>query len=252
MDFCVCAPCFWKNLSPAEAVKRVARLGYPAVEFWKVAESDVSETRKAADGEGIRVVSLCADNFRMNERTRKSEWLSALQKSLDKANALGTRMMITQVGQDTGEARETQFSVIRENVEAAIPYLKKANVTLLLEALNVRYDHKGYFLSSAVECANFVKSFGSPFVGQVFDFYHEQAQNGDLLNAYREAKDAAAHVHIAGNPGRHEPWLGETDYKNVFRFLENEGYGGCAGLEYLPLLDPEESLRKFLREYSNF
>ena len=252
MNFCVCAPCFFPKLSPAEAIRKIARAGYGAAEFWRVSENEIPEARRIADGEGVRVVSLCADDFRMNERAHAGEWLDALKRSLDKANALGASLMITQVGQDTGESRETQLSVIRENLQAALPILERANVSLLLESLNVRYDHKGYILPSAVECARLARGLQSPSVRQVFDFYHEQAQNGDLLNAFREAEDVVLHAHIAGNPGRHEPWLGETDYRNVFRFMKKEGYEGFIGLEYLPQLEPEESLREFLRAYRDF
>ena len=251
MNFCVCIPCFFPNLKPAEAISSVARCGYRLAEFWRVSDADVSEIRRAADGEGVRVLSLCPDDFVMNNPAHTQKWLDALRRSCDKARALGARKMVTQVGQDTGEARKTQDRAILSALDGAQPILEAAGMTLLIEPLNTRYDHPGYFLDTASEGARIVREAASPNVRLILDFYHQQASGGDLINTFRENRDIVSHVHVAGNPGRHEPWLGETDYANVFRRMEEAGYAGAAGLEYTPLMPPEESLRAFLNAYAN-
>ena len=251
MNFCVCVPCFFPKARPAEAIRAVAACGYRYAEFWRVPDADVSEIRKAADGEGVTVLSLCTDDFVMNDPAHTRNWLDALKRSCEKARALGARKMVTQVGQDTGMPRETQLAAIRSALAGAKPVLREAGIELMLEPLNTKYDHPGYFLDTASEGARLVREADDPAVRLILDFYHQQASGGDLINAFLQNKDVIAHVHIAGNPGRHEPWLGETDYKNVFRRMGEAGFSGAVGLEYMPLMRPEESLCAFLSVYGN-
>ena len=249
MEFSVCIPCFFGRLSPAEAIQCTVKAGFHAVEYWRVSDADISEIRKAADGEGVRIVSLCPDDFRMNEPCVRVDWLDALKRSIDKACAIGADKLTAQVGQNTGLPRAEQTHAIIESLTLARPLLESAKVTLMVEPLNTRYDHPGYFLGSADEGAEIVKELNSPNIRLILDFYHQQAMAGDLMNTFSHHKSLIAHTHIAGNPGRHEPWLGETNYHALFRHMEAEGYTGLTGLEYLPKMDAIESLKTFREMY---
>ena len=83
---------------------------------------------------------------------------------------------------------------------------------------------------------------GSPNVKVVFDIYHQQVSEGNIIPNITENLDCIAHLHAAGHPGRHELQFGENDYKNIFAAVDRAGYTGACGLEYNPLLDPAESL----------
>jgi hydroxypyruvate isomerase len=76
-----------------------------------------------------------------------------------------------------------------------------------------------------------------------------QVMEGNIIPSVTAHLDKIAHLHAAGHPGRHEPWLGENAYKVIFDAIDKAGYTGACGLEYGPLLEPEESLREARRIY---
>ena len=104
-------------------------------------------------------------------------------------------------------------------------------------------DHPGYYLTSSEEAFAIVREVGSPNVKVVFDIYHQQVSEGNIIPNIVNNLELIAHLHAAGHPGRHELQFGENDYRNIFAAVDKAGYTGACGLEYTPLTDPEESLR---------
>ncbi len=249
MKFDVCAPCLLPGLSGAEAVSKIAKAGFSAVEFWRLDASEIASVKAAANSAGVFITSLCLDDFRMNESGNEAAWLSALDKTIEKARALGAGTLVTQVGQDTGEDRRVQRDRIIALLRRAVSRLSDAGICVAIEPLNTLYDHVGTFLYSADEARDIALAADSPSVGITFDLYHQQAQCGNLINAFLRAQSVVKHIHIAGHPGRHEPWTGEVDYKNVFAALEKHGYAGYVGLEYIPSMEAGASLTRFLETY---
>ena len=123
-----------------------------------------------------------------------------------------------------------------------MPYLEKAGITLVVEPLNIRVDHKGYYLYSSDEAAEVIKEVDSSNVKMLFDIYHQQITEGDLIRRIREYIPYIGHFHSAGNPGRNELYDSEIDYKKVFQAIKETGYDGHIGLEYFPREDPAKGL----------
>ena len=110
-------------------------------------------------------------------------------------------------------------------------------------------NHPGYYLWSAVEGFEIVREVDHPLVKVVYDIYHQQVMEGNIIPNITNNLDCIAHLHSAGHPGRHELQYGENDYKVIFAAVDKAGYTGSCGLEYSPLMDPEESLREVRRIY---
>ena len=83
----------------------------------------------------------------------------------------------------------------------------------------------------------------------VYDIYHQQVMEGNIIPSIVNNLDCIAHLHSAGHPGRHELQYGENDYEVIFAAVNKAGYRGACGLEYGPLMDAEESLREAKRIY---
>ena len=83
----------------------------------------------------------------------------------------------------------------------------------------------------------------------VYDIYHQQVMEGNIIPNITKNLDCIAHLHSAGHPGRNELQYGENDYKVIFAAVDKAGYQGACGLEYRPLLPPEESLLEAKRIY---
>ncbi len=246
----VCIPCFFGGMDLAKAVRKVKELGYDAAEIWQDwLRADLGEVKKACDETGVRILSMCVSEFRLTEPEARDAWLEGLEKSCKAANELGIPAMITQTGPDTDAPREEQHNQIVETLKLALPILEKYGVTLWIEPLNTLYEHKGHYLWSAVEGAAIVREVGHPLVKMVFDIYHLQVMEGNIINNITNNLDCIAHLHAAGSPGRHEMQFGENDYKVIFAAVEKAGYTGWCGLEYMPTLPPEESLLETKRIY---
>jgi hydroxypyruvate isomerase len=95
-----------------------------------------------------------------------------------------------------------------------------------------------------VEGLKLVKEVDNPNVRLLFDIYHEQVQNGDVIRTLTEAAPHVAVFHVADNPGRHDPGTGELNYAAIYKAIAKSGFGGYLCMEYLPLGDQVASLTK--------
>ncbi len=170
-------------------------------------------------------------------------YLSGLKETVDVAEMLGCRTVISQVGKElTGVPREEQRLQLVDGLRRAADLLSSHDIQLVIEPLNTRVDHKGYFLWSSTEAAQIIREVDSPKVRMLFDIYHQQVMEGDILQHIRENIEIIGHMHCAGVPGRHSLSQSELNYGYVFKAIETMGYEGYMGLE-LFTDTPEEEIR---------
>lgn len=249
MRLCVPVPCFFQE-NFEEAVRKIHSLGYDAAETYHWKQLDLSSVKAVLEETGVELISMCTTEFRMTDPAYREEWLRGLEESCRAAVTLGAGKLITQVGQDTGEERQKQHEAIVETLRQAKPILDTYGVTIMLEPLNTYVNHPGYYLWSGAEAFQIIKEADHPLVKVVYDIYHQQVMEGNIIASVTSNLDCIAHLHSAGTPGRHELWYGENDYRVIFDAIDKAGYKGCCGLEYSPLLDPAESLRECRRRYA--
>lgn len=249
MKFDIPVPCFFGKEDFSKAIYKIGELGFSAAETYGWKGLDLDAVSAACKDSGVELISLCTSEFRLTDAQYRSAWLDGLRESCAAANKVGAKMLITQVGNDTGEERARQHENIVTTLRMAKPILEESGVTVTVEPLNTIYNHKGYYLWSAVEGFEIIREVDSPFVKLVYDIYHQQVMEGNIINNIRDNLDCIAHLHSAGHPGRHELQYGENDYKVIFKAVDEAGYKGYCGLEYGPLLEPIESLKEFRRIY---
>ncbi len=129
-------------------------------------------------------------------------------------------------------------------IKQASKIVEEGNIILVLEPLNTLVDHPGYFLDSAKEGAKIIREINHPNIRLLYDIYHMQIMEGNIISTIEKNVDIIGHFHAAGVPGRHELYLGELNYLNIIKRIDELGYEGYIGLEYFPSIDSEESLRK--------
>lgn len=249
MRICVPIPCFFGGLPFDEAIKKVGALGFDAAETYRWDTIDVEKTVNACKKSGVELLSMCTTVFDMTSPDKRAAWLDGLKESCDAANKLGVKRLITQVGADTGEAREKQHESIVAALTAAKGILDTFGVTVMIEPLNTYVDHPGYYLTSSREAFDIIREVDHPFVKVVYDIYHQQIMEGNIIPSVTNNLDCIAHLHAAGHPGRNELQYGENDYRVIMAAIDKAGYKGAMGLEYRPTMPPEESLREFRRLY---
>ncbi len=249
MRFDIPVPCFYGRDDFETALIKIKSLGFDAVETYNWQNLDLDRVRGICTENNITFVSMCTTEFRLTDAAYRTAWLDGLKETVAAAKRAGVNKLITQVGNDTGAPRAEQHENIVTTLKMAKPILEDSGITVMIEPLNHLYDHKGYYLWSSLEAFDIIREVDCEFVKVIYDIYHQQITEGNIINNIRDNLDCIAHLHCAGHPGRHELQLGENDYKVIFAEIDKMGYDGYCGLEYGPTMSPEESLNKFKEIY---
>jgi len=249
MRICVPVPGFFRNVEFPEAIKQIGKLGFDAAETYNWKNLDLDAVRAACEESGVELLSMCTTDFGLTVPENRAHFVECLKESCAAAKKVGAKFLITQGGKDTGECRNKQHDSIIMGLLAAKPICEDYGITLMVEPLNTLYNHKDCYLWSSLESFNIIREVNSPNVKVIYDIYHQQIMEGNIINNIVNNLDCIAHLHAAGHPGRHELQTGETDYKLVFKKVDEAGYTGACGIEYGPLMDPIESLKEFRRIY---
>jgi len=246
MKFSVCIEMIFSELPFLERIDAVAEAGYPAFEFWGWRTKDLDGILERKKRHGLDVAAFSVDHKgRLVDRSTRSLFISGLKESLEAAHKLECSTLLVTAGNEiTGVPRRRQHESIVKCLKEAAELAEKADVTLVLEPLNVLVDHKGYYLYSSREGFEIINEVNSPNAKLLYDIYHQQIMEGNLIDTITKNIDLIGHFHVADVPGRHEPGTGEINYVNVFKRIEKTGYNGYIGLEFKPLMDSREALRK--------
>lgn len=179
-----------------------------------------------------------------------TRYLERVAECMAFGKAIGCAKAITCAGNvQPGLSWSQMRSTIEKALGDAAALAERHHFTLLLEPLNTHVDHEGYCLTSSDMGADIVRAVNSPALKLLFDVYHMQIMEGNVIAHIRRNMDVIGHFHSAGVPGRGEPYQGELNYPGILQAIEEAGYDGSFGLEYFPALaDHAKSLRS-VREY---
>ncbi len=185
-----------------------------------------------------------------NNPKHRDRVMKATMAAIDAASAHGVKNVITFTGMADGIPADVGAANCVEGWKQVVPYAEKKGVTLCLEMLNSRdatnmKGHPGYQGDHTDYCVDIIKRVGSPRLKLLFDIYHVQIMDGDVIRRIRQLGDVIGHVHTAGNPGRGElDDRQEIAYKPIMEALVEIGYKGYVGQEFIPTRDPMAGLRQ--------
>jgi hydroxypyruvate isomerase len=181
----------------------------------------------------------------MVDPAQRENFLKDVRQAIAWARKLGVPYIILMSGDAiAGRTHAQQYQSLLEGARRAGELAAQAGVTLLLEPLNAKKDHAGFFLTNCTEGLKLVKEVSNPHVRLLFDIYHEHVETGNALGTLTEAAPYTSVFHVADSPGRHDPGSGTINYTDVYRAIAKTGYAGYITMEYLPLGDPVASLIK--------
>lgn len=247
--FSVCIEALYNKIpSYVDRIERVYNIGMKAFEFWGWGNKDIKSIKSAKDKFGLEVAIFGADiggplvNPPNPDRIKEH-----LKRSAEVAHELDCQSLIVTTGNEIqGVSRDIQHRNIVDCLKVAAEVMEEEKLTLCLEPLNVLVDHKGYYLYSSVEAFKIIDEVGSEYVKVLYDIYHQQITEGNLIATITSNISKIGHFHLADVPGRHEPGTGEINYRNVFRSIAQSGYKRFVGLEYWPIGSDDESLKALL------
>jgi hydroxypyruvate isomerase len=246
LNFSVCIEMLFNNLDILERPAAVAAAGMPAIEFWGWGNKPLDELKAAADAAGVKIAGFCCDGgVPLVDAKTTDQWVETAKKSVDEAKRLGVETLIVTTGQEIeGVCRCEQHNAVVAGLKGLAPYAEANGITLVLEPLNVLVNHKGYYLATSDEGFQIIDEVGSPAVKLLFDIYHQQITEGNLIDRITANLSKIGHFHVADVPGRHEPGTGEINYRNVFNKIAELGYDKYVGLEFTTTTTPEEAMAK--------
>ena len=243
MKLSVCVEALFNGWDITEGMKAIKEAGVDAFEFWGWWGKDLDEIKRAKEESGLELSAFCTRMISLVDSTLREDYIKGLKETIQVAKDLGCKNLISQVGNEiSGVSREEQRNSLVEGLKACRPILEDEGITLLVEPLNTLVDHKGYYLYSSAEAFEIIDEVDSPNIKVLFDIYHQQIMEGNLIANITGNIDKIGHFHAAGNPGRHELTIGEINYPNVFKAISESGYKGYIGLEYSPLEEPVKGL----------
>jgi hydroxypyruvate isomerase len=254
-----CIEMLFREVEFLQRIVETKRLGLDAYEFWSWANKDLDALEAQQRATGLKLAALAAaarSNTLFSDRNRqnlvdpanRADFVQGIAESVEAATRLGCPTIIVTVGNELPDrSREEQRQSIIDGLIAAAPLAERGGVTLVVEPLNTLVDHKGYFLWSSREGFEIVRAVGSPHVKLLYDIYHQQIMEGNLIATIEANIDLIGHFHMADVPGRHEPGTGEINYLNVLRRIAATGYQGYVGLELRPTKPTHEALRDFVQ-----
>ena len=178
--------------------------------------------------------------------------INGIKKGIDLAADIGTKSVITFTGMKYKDMDPDKAAALCvETWKKVIPHAEKKGINLVLEHLNSRDDshpmkgHPGYFGDDVDFCADLVNKVGSKNFKLLFDVYHVQVMNGDVIRRIKQYKDMIGHYHTAGCPGRGEiDDTQEINYPPILKTILETGYDGYLAQEFIPTWkNPIDSLR---------
>lgn len=242
--------------------EKAAELGFEFVEMWFVKDFSYHGTAeklaKIAERNNVKITNTVIGSpdgsigGGLTNPDKRKQWLDRAKTTLEFNKAANIPATIICTGNVVkGMSDRQMLQSVIEGLKPTLELAVKAGITLLLEPLNAVYDHHRYWLSSSNKGAAICRKLNCPNMKLLFDCYHMQITEGDLVKHIERHIDVIGHFHSAGVPGRHELYNGELNYPFVIGQIERLGYKGVFGLEYAPSFDDVESLQKTL-EYLGY
>jgi len=173
-----------------------------------------------------------APNLTSGDETYRSEFIEDIKSSIEVAKRVNAKWMTVVPGHiDLRLNDDYQSANVIETLKLASELLEPHDLVMVLEPLNFR-DHPGLFLSESPQAYQICKAVDSPSCKILFDIYHQQIQEGNLIPNIEMCWDEIAYFQIGDNPGRNEPTTGEINYRNVFKYIYDKGFNGILGMEH--------------------
>jgi hydroxypyruvate isomerase len=217
--------------------------GFTALEDNGMRDRPVAEQEriaKAMERLGMRMGVFVAHTIAWNEANlangnvaMRDAFVQQVRESVEVAKRVNAKWMTVVPGHvDRRLEMGFQTANVIEALKRASAVLEPHGLVIVIEPLNNLRDHPGQFLARVPQAYAICKAVGSPACKILFDMYHQQITEGNIIPNIDAAWDEVAYFQVGDNPGRKEPGTGEMNYRNIFRHIHSKGYSGIVGMEH--------------------
>jgi hydroxypyruvate isomerase len=239
----VCRWCYGK-IKLEDLAVAARKMGFQSVELLGIDE--VKKIKPLGLTCAMMRCASIADGLNRKENHDRIE--KELRAHIEFAADEGIRNVICMSGNRRGLDDTEGLKTCAEGLKRVLGLAEEKKVTICMEGLNSRVDHKDYMYDYTRWGVELCKKLGSPRFKLLYDIYHMQIMEGDVIRTIRDHKDVIGHYHTGGNPGRHEiDDTQELNYPAIVRAILDTGYDGFLGQEFIPVRDPLASLAQGFR-----
>ncbi len=235
MQYSLCIDSLYPKEDLEKKLTKIKRSGFKFIEFWDWRNKDldliINSGLRVSNFSGNRITSLVLDS--------EDKVLREIHSSMEIAKKLDCHqiMLLSDTLKSDGSVElstrneEEKRLILDKNLRAIVKIAEKERILFLLEPLNTIKDHQNYFLDSFSLTLDIVKEIGSEYLKILYDIYHMQIMEGNILETIQKYYPFIGYVHLANVPYRGEPWLGELDCKFILKELDKV-YSGFVGFEF--------------------
>jgi hydroxypyruvate isomerase len=251
------------KLTLPQQIEKVAEAGYQGFEFGDWRAADARQITRLKNKLGLECACIVG-NRGVNPKGmglcnpgERDGFLAEIKASLEAAKRFETSRLVVLTGDRVaGMSREKQRASIVEGLKRGRDLVGPHGVTLIVEVVNTlaeieplhpQSNHLDYYLDRASEAFKIVREVSSPYVKVLFDIYHVQIMEGNLIESIRKNIAWIGHFHVGDVPGRHEPGTGEIHYGNVFKAIRETAFHDFVAMEYVPTKDAMITLAEVRR-----
>ncbi|MFN7947550.1 MAG: TIM barrel protein [Blastocatellia bacterium] len=244
-------------LTIPQRLELVAEHGFDAVEYNSLYQhpfSEIEEIRKKMDSLGIEMgIFVCnpdgwTDAGVVNPKHHE-KFLQQVRRAIEIHKIIGNRSVTTLTGMAVpGMSRSVARANIVDGFKKAADLLAPTKLRLVVEPLN-HLDHPGFYMTHADELYEVIDRVNSPNVRMLFDLYHLQITQGNLINSFRQCVKLVGYIQSGDVPGRKEPGTGEVNYRNVLKAIYDAGYTDILGMEHGTSLPGRDGVLKMFEAY---
>lgn len=235
MQYSLCIDSIYPKENLEEKLTRIKQAGFKFIEFWDWRDKDfnliMNSGLKVSNFSGNRISSLILNN--------KEKITREVNDSIDTAKKLKCDriMLLSDILEGDGSVKinsissEKKLLRLYENLRILVEVAKKRDIMLVIEPLNTFKDHKNYYLDNFQKTLALIQSINSEHLKILYDIYHMQIMEGNISETLQKYHQFIGYIHVANVPYRCEPWIGELEYKFIFKEL-SKVYSGFVGFEF--------------------
>ncbi|WP_003542267.1 TIM barrel protein [Desulfotomaculum nigrificans] len=247
----VCIETIFTEAPFKERFQLARQSGFKYIEFWSRQDKNIEQIKHLCEEYDLKVASFSGDeSFSMIAANESEQYIEFVEESINVAKYLSCDYLVIhsnalgEGGVVLNDYKEisglVKFTTMYNILNTLAPIAEKAKVTLVLEALNTKVDHAGNFLAYTKDAAELIKMVNSPFIKILYDVYHMQIMEGNLIDNIKRYIDCIGYIHIADVPGRQEPGTGEINYTNILQTVKSLNFTGVVGFELYPSRNSSE------------
>lgn len=249
MKFSVCVDAVFFGKDVYESIELLARNGIKNIEFWTWWDKDLKRLEQLKEKYGLTYVAFCTKFYSLVNPGERDSYIKGFRETCEAARRLGCKKIITKPLDKTDAPWQEQYDLMKSTLQACVGIAGDYDITVVLEPVNSAYEAPNTFLDNSTLGFRIVDEIQDEHLKVLYDIYHMQIDEGNVLKRILENIQKIGHIHTAGSQNRHELKDGELNYDYIFTKISKTDYAGYIGLEYFPAGDAVAGIQEVITKY---